>query len=349
MGDVVVEVATAADVEALVELNRGVQDLHVAGEPAEFLPFDGGTEPGVRDELAALVAAKDHLVLVARSDGDPVGYLVAQRVERPASPYCPAVTFHYVHQIGVRPSSRGAGIGRALLDTVEDEARACGSTRVSLDHWSFNERAARFFAGRGYEPYNVRRRKRLDAAPTTHDEGRPGLRAPTTLTTPRLRLRPPTMADARAVHAYASDPRVTRYLTFPTHRSLDDAVVFLRRVEQGWTTATEFTWALEFGADVVGTCAVRDTAHGVEFGYVLAYAYWGRGLMTEAASAIVAWARTQPTVHRVWAYRDVDNTASGRVLQRAGLPVEATLRRYVVMGNLSPDPRDAVVHAWARP
>ncbi|HSK24558.1 MAG TPA: GNAT family N-acetyltransferase [Egicoccus sp.] len=346
MHEITVELATAADVDVLVELNRDVQDLHVVGEPGEFVAFTAETEPAVRDELAALIDTDDHVVLVARDGQDAVGYLVAQRVERAASPYRPAETFHYVHQIGVAPSSRGAGAGTALLAAIEAAARSHGSTRVALDHWAFNEGAARFFAARGYGTYNVRRRKRLDAPPAERPEA--GLRVPERFTTPRLRLRPPVPGDAEAVYAYASDPLVTQHLPFPTHRAVDDAVAFLHYVGRGWATGTEYTWVLEFEGQVIGTCAIRESEHGVDLGYVLARGFWGRGLMTEAVTAVVDWARAQPNVHRIWAYRDLDNVASGRVLEKAGLAVEATLRRFVVMRNLSPVPRDAAVHSWTR-
>lgn len=136
--------------------------LHVAGEPGEFVAFTAETELAVRAELAALIAADDHVVFVARDGPDAVGYLVAQQVQRAASPYRPAETFHYIHQIGVTPSLRGNGVGTALLDAIEATARSHDSTRVALDHWDFNEGAGRFFAARGYEAYNVRRRKRLE-------------------------------------------------------------------------------------------------------------------------------------------------------------------------------------------
>jgi len=49
-----------------------------------------------------------------------------------------------------------------------------------------------------------------------------------TIETERLLLRKPKQSDAQAVfHRYASDREVTRYLSWPTHRSVADTLAFL--------------------------------------------------------------------------------------------------------------------------
>ena len=53
-------------------------------------------------------------------------------------------------------------------------------------------------------------------------------------------------------------------------------------------------------------------------------------------------------VRRVWATCDVENAGSIRVLEKAGLSLEGTLRRWAVRPNLSPEPRDALVYSKIR-
>ncbi|HEV2121292.1 MAG TPA: GNAT family protein, partial [Chloroflexota bacterium] len=62
--------------------------------------------------------------------------------------------------------------------------------------------------------------------------------------------------------------------------------------------------------------------------------------------APVAWALSEPSVHRVWATCDVENTASRRVLEKLGFELEGTLRRWAVHPNISPMPRDS--HCYSR-
>jgi ribosomal-protein-alanine N-acetyltransferase len=86
----------------------------------------------------------------------------------------------------------------------------------------------------------------------------------------------------------------------------------------------------------------------VEIGYVLGRDWWGLGLMIEAVTRIMDWLQAQSLVHRVWAYCAVDHARSARVLQRAGMAYEATLRCWVTLPNLSDEPVDAKVFAWTR-
>ena len=83
----------------------------------------------------------------------------------------------------------------------------------------------------------------------------------------------------------------------------------------------------------------------VEVGYVLARPYWGKGYMTEVLCAIIEWALAQPDIFRVQAVCDVENIASARVMEKAGMTREGTLRRYVSHPNLSNEPRDAYIYA----
>jgi len=70
--------------------------------------------------------------------------------------------------------------------------------------------------------------------------------------------------------------------------------------------------------------------------------------MTEALTAVVTWALAQPDIWRIWAVTDVDNTASTRVMEKAGLTREGVLRRWIVHPNLSTDPRDCFCYARIR-
>lgn len=174
---------------------------------------------------------------------------------------------------------------------------------------------------------------------------------PDVIETERLRLRPARLDDAPGLfEAYAGDARVTHYLTWRPNASVDEVRAFLAGLVERTAAMAETTWILEMAGDPapIGMLSARTGSHGVEVGYVLAEEHWGRGLMTEALRAVVALAQQEPTVFRIWAYRDVDHPASGRVLEKAGLAREAVLRRWVVHPNLSDEPRDAVIHSWTR-
>jgi RimJ/RimL family protein N-acetyltransferase len=81
--------------------------------------------------------------------------------------------------------------------------------------------------------------------------------------------------------------------------------------------------------ELVGSIAARKDENGVNLGYLLVRAHWGRGLMAEAVSAVTRWAFGDPNVFRVWAVCDVENRASARLLERLASCARASLRNFL--------------------
>jgi RimJ/RimL family protein N-acetyltransferase len=175
---------------------------------------------------------------------------------------------------------------------------------------------------------------------------------PTEISTPRLLLRPTTEADASAIFdGYATDPLVVRYLTWRAHASLEQSRQFAVWCEQAWASGEAFPYAIvmrETGV-MIGMLELRLSGHLVELGYVLARAEWGKGYMSETVKAAVDWCLAQPQIFRVEALCDVDNRASARVMEKAGMKREGRLARRIVHPNLSADPRDAYLYAAVKP
>jgi ribosomal-protein-alanine N-acetyltransferase len=174
---------------------------------------------------------------------------------------------------------------------------------------------------------------------------------PELVRTTRLTLRRPRLSDAQAVfEEYASDPEVTRYMDWPTHRSVRDAEAFLPLCDTGWASGRDLSWAITLTPSdrVIGMIGLRPHGFKADFGYVLTRRLWGQGIMPEAAGAIVGLAFEDPSVRRVWATCDVENRASVRVLEKLGLTYEGTMRRHLIRPNLSAEPRDSLVYARVR-
>jgi ribosomal-protein-alanine N-acetyltransferase len=100
--------------------------------------------------------------------------------------------------------------------------------------------------------------------------------------------------------------------------------------------------------ELVGSIAARQDKNGVNLGYLLARAYWGRGLMAEAVLAVTQWAFGDPAVFRVWAVCDVENRASARLLEKTGFMREGVLRKFSLHPNVSAIPRDCYCYAQTR-
>jgi len=173
------------------------------------------------------------------------------------------------------------------------------------------------------------------------------LRPPETFVTTRLTARRPRADDAPAVFAaYANDPDVTRYLSWAPYTRVELLADFLRDRAADWErpTSQHYAWLLCLrGTDSpIGSIGLMPDGGKVMCGYVLAKKFWGRGMMTEALTAVVEWAIAQTDVYRVWAYCDAANPASARVMEKSGLTREALLRRWHISPNIGTEPRDCI-------
>ena len=153
-----------------------------------------------------------------------------------------------------------------------------------------------------------------------------------TLETERLILRKLEPGDAGDVFEYASDPEVSKYTTWETHRTLEDSRGFIQ-----WTLgryecdeAGEWGIVLKETGRLIGSMGfVRlDLQNSCgSFGYVLARKHWRKGLMPEAVKRLIRFGFEEMGLNRIEAYHYIENGASGRVMQKAGMTYEGLLRQ----------------------
>ena len=152
-----------------------------------------------------------------------------------------------------------------------------------------------------------------------------------TINTKRLILRPFQVEDAREMFEnWASDPEVTQYLTWLPHESVETTKESLKRWVEGYQNPLQFKWAIVFNNEVVGSIDVvhlEEKLDAVEIGYALSRKCWGKGIMTEALIAVSRYLLEEAGCNRVCARHDVNNPASGKVMQKVGMTYEGTLRQ----------------------
>jgi [ribosomal protein S5]-alanine N-acetyltransferase len=174
------------------------------------------------------------------------------------------------------------------------------------------------------------------------------MKLPEQVETKRLVLRMPRMDDAAAIFAgWAQDPEVTQYLTWRPHERIEQTQEFVRICLLAWENQTRFPYmiTLKENGEVIGMIDPRIEGTKVGIGYGAARAYWGKGYVTEATRAVIDWAFHQPSIFRVYATTDVENVASQRVLEKAGMQCEGILRKYILHPNISDQPRDSYMYA----
>ena len=149
------------------------------------------------------------------------------------------------------------------------------------------------------------------------------------LRTERLLLRPFEVGDVDDVLAYASDPELRRFIDLPQPYTRADAEEFLaRRILDDWSN--EAIFAIVWERHVVGSIGLHiNVRHEIaEMGYALARQAWGRGIVPEAAPAVIDWGFERYALHKVFARSDVRNRQSWRVMEKVGMTHEGVLRGH---------------------
>ena len=153
------------------------------------------------------------------------------------------------------------------------------------------------------------------------------------LETPRLILRRFTESDAPAMFAsWCSDPAVAKYMTWQPHGDVSVTQEYLDSILRDYDREDYYHWAIELKAtgQVIGSIGVgrhNDASRSATMGYSLGSAWWNRGYMTEALRAAMRFLIKEVGMNRVEAFHDARNPGSGRVMQKAGMAYEGTLRQ----------------------
>jgi RimJ/RimL family protein N-acetyltransferase len=174
------------------------------------------------------------------------------------------------------------------------------------------------------------------------------MKPPALIETERLLLRAPCLEDAPAVFAgWVQDPEVTRFLTWRPHENIGQTEAMLQNALAQWEGETRFPYMITLlgTGEVIGMIDPRIEGTKVAIGYVMGRTHQGRGYMTEALHALIDWAFQQPAIYRVYATTDVENAASRRVMEKAGMSCEGVLRKFILHPSLSAMPRDSFIYA----
>lgn len=152
------------------------------------------------------------------------------------------------------------------------------------------------------------------------------------LTTNRLLLRRIVPGDAEALFAIRSDAETMKFFGQEPHESLDETRDVIRRMEERYTRKEALRWCitLQGGGGLIGSCTLFHFDEGfdrAETGYELNRAFWGKGIMTEAMSAILTFGFSELGLHRVEAVIDIANERSKKLLLKLGFTYEGNLRQ----------------------
>jgi [ribosomal protein S5]-alanine N-acetyltransferase len=149
--------------------------------------------------------------------------------------------------------------------------------------------------------------------------------------TPRLKLRKVALTDVPLLIEYANNPNVaSNVLNMPYPYQPEDAVSWIHSGWQGFKAGEHIIFAITFLQDdqfmgAIGLHPVKRHERA-EMGYWLAEPFWGQGIMTEAAQAMLDFGFRQLELHKIFATHFIDNPGSGKVLRNIGMIKEGELK-----------------------
>lgn len=147
-------------------------------------------------------------------------------------------------------------------------------------------------------------------------------------------LRRFALSDAEAMfYNWASDPEVTKFLTWQPHKN----VAVTREILSDWighySEPDFYQWAICFEdspENPIGCISVvdkNDPTEAVEIGYALSRQHWHQGITSCALAMVIRFFFEQVGLNRICAKHDPRNPNSGRVMLHCGMQLEGTLRQ----------------------
>lgn len=169
-----------------------------------------------------------------------------------------------------------------------------------------------------------------------------------TLETERLILNEWTLSDAEDLYAYAKNPNVGPHAGWSPHKSVDESKEIITEL---FLPVGAWAIRLKESGRVVGSIGLepdkyRPDANSREMGYSLAEDQWGKGIMTEAATAVLHFGFRELGLDQMGICTGELNKRSQRVIEKCGFRYEGTLRRNykVYDGSI----RDSMIFSMLR-
>lgn len=159
------------------------------------------------------------------------------------------------------------------------------------------------------------------------------------LETKRLLLRPFTIEDAPAIYKnYASNPQVTKYLSWEPHQSVTDSEEIIKTWVEQYQNPLFYQWAIIYklySTEPIGSIGVVSTNDSIgknknaEVGYCIGEEWWHQGITSEALQIVIDFLFDEVGLNRIEARHDSQNPYSGAVMRKCGMKYEGTKRQAV--------------------
>lgn len=144
------------------------------------------------------------------------------------------------------------------------------------------------------------------------------------ITTERLVLSPAGTKYLHLDYEYTSDPENTRYMAHLPNANIEECAEYLAQIDAEWAKPQpgSYEFAISMNGEYVGRVSLfpeENDRTRAELGWIIHKKYWGRGIVTEAARALIRFASEELGVRHFIAHCDSENIGSYRVMEKLGM------------------------------
>lgn len=159
-----------------------------------------------------------------------------------------------------------------------------------------------------------------------------------TIETERLVLRRLELTNAEMMFRnWTSDDKVTRYLRWDTHKTIDDTKKMILQWMNNYQDDSTYYWGIYLkNNEMIGSTGITITSEcdlKGELGYKIGSNWWNQGYSSEAAGAVIDYMFRNTDIERIGAFSSVENPASSKVMEKIGMHHEGSLRHYYKVGG----------------
>lgn len=154
-----------------------------------------------------------------------------------------------------------------------------------------------------------------------------------TLTTERLILRRFTIEDDISMfNNWANDDDVAKYMRWDAHKDISETRDVLSKRIEKYSDLKTYIWAIVLKSidepiGSIGLMILNEYDMCADAAYCIGKSYWGNGYAAEALREVIRFGLLEINFNRIEAYHSINNMASGKVMQNAGMQFEGRMRQ----------------------
>lgn len=154
----------------------------------------------------------------------------------------------------------------------------------------------------------------------------------------RIILKNLSDSDANDIFEFASNPLVAQFMAWDPHQTIEDSLRMIADAKANYEKGSPIPLGIILKDDpqkkVIGFVGLKvvSARHRIfELVYALGEDYWGKGILVEAAKALIDFSFSHFAINRLQCSCKVENTASARVMEKLGMKYEGILRSYLYL------------------